>query len=435
MEAFETTEVKGKKSVEDYEEIIVSIWCITYNHEKYIRDAIEGFLNQKVDFKYEIVIHDDASTDATPHILKEYELKYPELIHVIYETENQYSKPHWQELINKIQRTHLRGKYVAFCEGDDYWTDSSKLQTQVDYMDEYRECVLTVHNAVWLDCKNNTVKQCMEYDKESELSPGEIVVRRYGFLPTASMVCRRELIEMEGFFGKVGVADYPLQLYCISQGKVHYIDKIMSVYRYMHDGSWQAEQVQQEDKHIWHCIRLINFLDCYDEYTQGRLKEYVISARQSFADSILASCSMDRIERYISICDDNTNVEYIRYRECFIRIKRLMEQITSEYFCEQNILDFVKNYKYVVIMGTGKYGGILAKQLKNNGIEYDGFVVSDDQQTEGTFMGKKVWKLNEIPFDKEKVGNLVGINPTIWYQIKKVLDDANCLNYCCPFII
>ena len=110
--------------MENQEEIKVSICCITYNHEDYIADAIESFLMQETDFKYEILIHDDASTDKTADIIRSYELKYPEIIKPIYQTVNQYSKN------TKILPTFLypkaKGKYIALCEGDDYWIDPLK---------------------------------------------------------------------------------------------------------------------------------------------------------------------------------------------------------------------------------------------------------------------------------------------------------------------
>lgn len=122
---------------------LVSISCITYNHEKYIRDAIEGFLMQKTTFPIEILIHDDASTDNTATIVREYEVKYPQLIKPIYQTENQYSKK--DGTIGRIQRGRARGKYYATCEGDDYWTDPLKLQKQVDFLEKNQDYVLTCH--------------------------------------------------------------------------------------------------------------------------------------------------------------------------------------------------------------------------------------------------------------------------------------------------
>jgi len=115
-------------------EPLVSICCITYNHENYIRDAIEGFLMQKTSFPIEIIIHDDASTDNTAQIIKEYEDKYPDLFCNIFQNENQWSKG-GGSIYARFLYPQARGKYIALCEGDDYWTDPLKLQKKVDFME------------------------------------------------------------------------------------------------------------------------------------------------------------------------------------------------------------------------------------------------------------------------------------------------------------
>lgn len=111
-------------------EPLVSICCITYNHKEYIRDALDGFLSQRTDFPYEILINDDASTDGTADIIREYEQKYPEKIRALLQTENQYSKGITNPS-GAFNFPRVRGRYVAMCEGDDYWTDPEKLQKQV----------------------------------------------------------------------------------------------------------------------------------------------------------------------------------------------------------------------------------------------------------------------------------------------------------------
>ena len=116
------------------EKPLVSICCITYNHAAYIRDCLEGFVMQQTNFPFEVLIHDDASTDGTADIIREYEAKFPDIIKPIYQTENQYSKG-----VNVGMQTLFRaqGKYTAFCEGDDFWCDPQKLQRQFDFMESH----------------------------------------------------------------------------------------------------------------------------------------------------------------------------------------------------------------------------------------------------------------------------------------------------------
>ena len=113
--------------------IAVSIVCNAYNHERYIRSALDGFVMQKTTFPFEVLVHDDASMDGTAGIIREFEMKYPEIIKPIYETENQYSK--CDGSLARIQYGRVKGKYIALCEGDDYWTDPLKLQKQFDALE------------------------------------------------------------------------------------------------------------------------------------------------------------------------------------------------------------------------------------------------------------------------------------------------------------
>ena len=127
-------------------EVMVSICCITFNQKDYIRDALEGFLKQKTDFSYEILIHDDASGDGTGEIIREYVQRFPERIFPILQTENQYSKG-LTNISGTFNFPRARGRYIAMCEGDDYWTDENKLQQQVDFMEAHPDCSICFHSA------------------------------------------------------------------------------------------------------------------------------------------------------------------------------------------------------------------------------------------------------------------------------------------------
>ncbi|MEL7559446.1 glycosyltransferase family 2 protein [Stutzerimonas chloritidismutans] len=123
---------------------LLSIVCLTYNHADFIRETLEGFLRQKTDFPFEVIVHDDASTDNTAAIIREYAARYPSVIKPIYQRENQYrlGVPFSTRLFAQAS-----GRYIAYCEGDDYWTDPRKLQLQVDFLEKHRDYVMTYHDA------------------------------------------------------------------------------------------------------------------------------------------------------------------------------------------------------------------------------------------------------------------------------------------------
>ena len=127
-------EIMQNWGVENSDNPLVSVRCITYNHEFYIGQALDGFLMQKTNFPFEVIVHDDASTDKTADIIHQYEIKYPKLIKPIYEKENQWSKHDGS--LSRIVNFACKGKYIAFCEGDDYWINENKLQMQVDFLEK-----------------------------------------------------------------------------------------------------------------------------------------------------------------------------------------------------------------------------------------------------------------------------------------------------------
>lgn len=119
---------------------LVSIKCTVYNHEPYLRQCLDGFVMQKTNFPFEAIVHDDASTDHSADIIREYAAKYPDIIKPMYETENQWSKHDGS--LERIMDEACTGKYIAICEGDDYWTDSLKLQKQTDFLDSHPNVTL-----------------------------------------------------------------------------------------------------------------------------------------------------------------------------------------------------------------------------------------------------------------------------------------------------
>jgi glycosyltransferase involved in cell wall biosynthesis len=225
-------------------EPLVSICCITYNHEKYIKDAIEGFLMQKTDFPFEIIIHDDASTDNTADIIKMYEKKYPELIKPIYQVENQYSKG---VKVTLLVFKKAKGKYIALCEGDDYWTDPLKLQKQITEMEKHPECHISFHPAIvkWMDGSKED-KIMGLHSNESKKFPIEDVISGGGvFMPTNSIVINKLAVPRIISFFEIAkdapIGDYYLQILGAENGGALYINELMSVYRQGVSGSFSEK--------------------------------------------------------------------------------------------------------------------------------------------------------------------------------------------------
>ncbi len=245
----------------------VSICCITYNHEKYIRDALNSFLMQKTNFPIEILIHDDASTDGTANIIREYEAKYPDIIKTIYQTVNQYSQG---KDVSQFNFNRAQGKYIALCEGDDYWCDPQKLQRQFDYMESHPACTLCMHGRYSLDADARDFFPSLHPSPDRIPQNGALYARllikmRYNtFYFTASMFFPKKVLDekmalMQRDTNNGMIWDFMLAFYMAVSGEVHYIKRRMGVYR-IHMGSAThnfEEQVASFQKGANHLFRVM----------------------------------------------------------------------------------------------------------------------------------------------------------------------------------
>ena len=218
--------------MKDNSKPLVSIRCLVYNHEPYLRQCLDGFVMQQTDFPFEAIVHDDASTDNSAAIIREYAEKYPDIIKPIYETENQYSKKDGSLGRIMNEAVHPAAKYIAFCEGDDYWTDPYKLQLQVEFMKRYSECTLTYHA-----CKNILEEKDKEYYLMGETvneSYQKEELLEYPF-QTATILIKKEVLFSDLYKRAVSTrcssGDMVLYLTADALGKIMGINKQMSVYR------------------------------------------------------------------------------------------------------------------------------------------------------------------------------------------------------------
>lgn len=211
-------------------DILVSVCVITYNHSNYIRQCLDGILMQQTSFPFEIIINDDCSTDGTTEIIKEYVAKYPDIIRPIFHDENQYSKG-VRGMFAKFCFPMAKGKYIALCEGDDYWTDSLKLQKQVNIFNSNASVTICAHNAFSYDITNNIVT-LFNNTINDEYYSIETIIEEDWFIPTASIMCRRDILMSRYYNIQVQNGDYFLLLIMLIGGeKLYYSCDVMSVYR------------------------------------------------------------------------------------------------------------------------------------------------------------------------------------------------------------
>ena len=211
---------------------IVSICCITYNHAPYIRQCLDSFLSQKTNFPFEIVIHDDCSTDGTKEIIDEYVKKYPSIFVPLFEKENQYTKG-VRGMFSHFVMPIARGKYVALCDGDDYWIDENKLQLQVNFLEKNRNYGLCYTYA------KKFYQEKHQFSKKKHgkrlKTPKDLIIRG-DRIPTLTICIRRDLLkEYLKFINTYGnnwsMGDYPLVLWYSINSKIYCLNRITAVYR------------------------------------------------------------------------------------------------------------------------------------------------------------------------------------------------------------
>lgn len=229
---------------------MVSICCITYNQEAYIRDALDGFIKQKTNFQWELLIHDDASTDRTAEIIREYAKRYPDRIFPILQTENQYcrdSRTSVERLISREREENILRCVRAMTIGR-MRRNSSARSTSWRYT---RECSLCLHSArIEVQGKAITEHMMRPYRRSRKIRPEEIIDKTSGY-PTASLMFRKSMVEhLPDFYVNAPIADIPLQLMSANRGWAYYMDRCMCVYRLGGSASWTTlmKQGNYEEK-------------------------------------------------------------------------------------------------------------------------------------------------------------------------------------------
>lgn len=338
-------------------DVQVTVWCLAYNHEKYIRQTLEGFVSQKTNFKFEVLVHDDASTDQTAKIIREYEVKYPDIIKPIYQTENQYSqgiKP-----AERYLRPEAKGKYIAFCEGDDYWCDPEKLQKEYDIMEKYPDVILCVHKVACINEDGSPNPQVFPeracglkgdtFFTQEQFADLLYFKSDYPF-HTSSYFHRRELWQSDLNQKLCGVlnGDQRILRSALGSGSVYYIGKVMSKRRMQSIGNWTQR---------------------FDALSEEKKLEHV--KKKMMGDILVDRCTERRYHRQITLALYN---QLINMTDRFGKEKteKVLKEVRKEYkLHEVHSLKLILKYLLIRISPTLFAGLFHLKKRTSKGGECD----------------------------------------------------------------
>lgn len=319
-------------------DILVSVWMITYNHEKYISDALDSVLSQKVNFNFEIVIGDDHSLDQTTQILKDYQKNNPKLIKLILQKKN----------VGMIANQNVtfkacRGKYIAMLEGDDFWTDPNKLQMQVEMMLKNPACHLSFHPVN--ETKHGRILS--RHSFRNKIFSVRNVIKGGGYYcPTASLMLNRAVVEqLPRFLCEAPAGDYYLQILGSINGGALYINKVMATYRIESEGSW-SELVKKHSARILFKKETIKILDLLNSHLNFKFNKE-INNRQLL---ILLMIAYDYL----------LEEEYDKFLTTIIEAKNKQKNFSLE-FCTMYLLK--NNPKLIIIINQTRNGVISVPKL------------------------------------------------------------------------
>lgn len=403
--------------------VMVSVVIAAFNHERFIKDAIESVLNQNTNFCLEILIHDDASVDDTPNIIRSYEKRFPEIIKTVYEKENQFQKGRLREALFDQD---MSGKYFAILDGDDYWTDISKLQRQVDFMEAHEEFSMCMHNAVQLNSSNGETRLLNTFEEDGEYSQEEQILSGLGtnFPAFGSCLFRTSYLkDIPNFFLKSGVGDYALRQYYADCGKVYYDKKPMSVYRIAVSGSYMNKLKSDSVFYNSYTLKMLNFLEQFDEYTGKRFHD--IFEEKIISDYFGFCSSVEETEGIKKASEMGLDLNFV---------KKCYRCLATDYL-DTGINQLCSYTNGLFIYGTSRLGLICKRQLEHAGIEFEGFVVSDGQIKPQTVKDKKVFYLSEVKEKYENPRFILAVQPINEKSIIKSLGKYGFTKYCKPYDI
>lgn len=304
---------------------LVSIVCKTYNHENYIEEAIKSFINQNTNFEYEIIIHDDASTDQTQSIIKRYQGE-DKRIKSILQVENQNSqglvnKEHAWEQINQL----IDGDFVAVCEGDDFFLSDYKLQKQVDFLIKNPDYSMHVHAAYKVDVNSNIVSNFKPFEYSKTLSAEEVILGGGGLVSTNSMMMKTDIFKLRPqFIQEAMIGDYPKMLLMLNHGKIYYDKEILSSYRIGVPGSWTTLYKKLDFHGVFkHYTNTTHYLGLFNDYSEKKFQDYIAIRKSNVYIRFLITIN-NTIHSEAKILIDGNNQDFKISRRDKIKLRLLI---------------------------------------------------------------------------------------------------------------
>lgn len=334
---------------------MVTILCFTYNHEPYIADTLNGFMMQKVDFPVECLVVEDCSTDGTLRVIREYQEKYPGKIKVIIPPKNMKGE------LGMRMFSQVSGKYIALCEGDDYWVDEHKLQKQVNYMEEHPTCACCCCNSFFLDQTNleeskKEKKMLGPIDDMDHLDVQHFLENEAYKGGTATMVYRNYHEERPDWTYRFDFADLTMLLQAFKHGYMHYSGEVGAVYRINVPGSYNGRinalaPAERAYKRLHYWENICEALQYFNVDTEYRWDEAIQKAKRYIRDHHIAKQYRDlRIGKEVA-------------EKTWQGIVHIIEKVLKA-------ISMDKEKRYIAIWGIGRVGRDLTRELVDYSIEH-----------------------------------------------------------------
>lgn len=322
--------VLGMQNVNPYRLMSNSLLTIVinfYNHAKYVKNTIDSLLSQKTSFKFTILIHDDCSNDGTTDLLKHYYSLFPDKIELICQSENQYKKG--VNVWAKYQLPLVKTKYVALCDGDDYWVDSNKLQKQVDFLEKNQDFVICYHRVYTINERMQMSEEELNYLNKPHIYTIEDLANG-NFMHTPSVVFRN-IQNLPKWYSEIKVGDYPLFMLAAATGKIYYMPDFMAVYRVHSGGIWSS--INQKNRLV-HWVEMLEYLiqEFSDSISVNTLLRKQYSKHCSNLSVLfLEESNSEDFEKYMERAIKADSASAKLYYNELSRLRQVEKQIQSSY--------------------------------------------------------------------------------------------------------